>query len=412
MSCYSVFMEMFRNHTSPEKPKIKEMNDLRPVALTSVPMKCLERLVLYELRKVFDRFQDPLQFAYRSKRSVDDAILIFLDNIYKHIDIPRNYCRILFIDFSSAFNTIQPHILYSKLVHMKVNKCIIAWIMEFLTNRPQYVKFQNVSSNYIHTNTGAPQGCVISPVLFTIYTNDCSVNENETKLLKFADDSTIQGLISSSEQHYRDTVKNFTSWCDEHFLLLNIKKTKELIIDFRLKKDPLDKLTIKNESVEVVKTYKYLGVTIDDELDWHTHSNITFKKMNQRLFFLRKLRSFNIDSTILYLFYKSCIESLLLFCLCGFGGNYSIQDKNKFNKIIKKACKISGNPVQVVTTLFDNLCIKKIMSICADKSHPLSSQVTTSPRSGRVILLRTNRERYKNSFLPYAMKLLSTMHQR
>ena len=65
----------------PKKTKIKEMNDLRPVALTSVPMKCLERLVLYELRKVFDRFQDPLQFAYGSKRSVDDAILIFLDNV-------------------------------------------------------------------------------------------------------------------------------------------------------------------------------------------------------------------------------------------------------------------------------------------------------------------------------------------
>ena len=125
----------------PKKANVKEMNDLRPVALTSVPMKCLERLVLKEIRKVFKNVQDPLQFVYRSKRSVDDAIVVFLDNIYRHIDIPRNYCRILFVDFSSAFNTIQPHILYSKLVNMNVNKRIIAWILDFLTNRPQYVKF-------------------------------------------------------------------------------------------------------------------------------------------------------------------------------------------------------------------------------------------------------------------------------
>ena len=268
------------------------MNDLRPVALTSVPMKCLERLILKELRKVFVQYQDPLQFAYRPKRSVEDAIVIFLDNIYKHIEIPRNYCRILFVDFSSAFNTIQPHILYTKLLNMNVNKRIIAWIFDFLTNRSQYVKFQNVKSNYIYTNTGAPQGCVISPVLFTIYTNDCSINEKETKLIKFADDSTIQGLISTSEKQYIDNVNNFTSWCDEHFLLLNIKKTKELIIDFRIMKDPLKQLTIKDEPVEIVSTYKYLGVTVDDQLNWQAHSALTFKKMNQRLFLLRKLRSY------------------------------------------------------------------------------------------------------------------------
>ena len=61
----------------PKKPKVNEMNDLRPVALTSVPMTFLERLVLKEILKVFEKFQDPLQFAYRSKRSVEDAIVIF-----------------------------------------------------------------------------------------------------------------------------------------------------------------------------------------------------------------------------------------------------------------------------------------------------------------------------------------------
>ena len=200
------------------------MNDLRPVALTSIIMKCFERIVLNRIKECFNSKQDPLQFAYRSKRGVDDAILAFSNNIYKHIDTPRNFCRILFVDFSSAFNTIQPHILASKLINLNLNKKLILWIFDFLTHRFQYVKLNNVLSNVICTNTGAPQGCVISPVLFTIYTNDCFKDNNDVKLLKFADDSTILGLIRDNDNSYRNYVDCFTNWCDQHFLLLNVKK--------------------------------------------------------------------------------------------------------------------------------------------------------------------------------------------
>ena len=100
------------------------------------------------------------------------------------------------------------------------------WIINFLTHRCQYVKLNNVQSKIIYTNTGAPQGCVISPVLFTIYTNDCFKNDDYVKLLKFADDSTIQGLITDSDELYRNYVDSFTDWCDQHFLLLNVKKNQ------------------------------------------------------------------------------------------------------------------------------------------------------------------------------------------
>ena len=110
----------------PKQSKVKELNDLRPVALTSVAMKCLEKIILKYITACLSPAQDPMQFAYRPKRSVEDAILIFTDNIYRHIDYPKNYCRILFVDFSSAFNTIQPHMIISKLHNLKVNKHVIA----------------------------------------------------------------------------------------------------------------------------------------------------------------------------------------------------------------------------------------------------------------------------------------------
>ena len=95
----------------PKKSAVKELNDLRPVALTSIVTKCLEKLLAREIKKCFSVLQDPMQFAYREDRNVEHAILVFLQNVHKHLDTPKNYCRILFVDFSSAFNTIHPHLL-------------------------------------------------------------------------------------------------------------------------------------------------------------------------------------------------------------------------------------------------------------------------------------------------------------
>ncbi len=79
--------------------------------------------------------------------------------------------RMLFIDFSSAFNTVIPHKLVCTLSDLGIDASLCAWIMDFLTNRLQNVKIGDCTSTII-TNTGMPQGCVLSPVLFTLFTQD------------------------------------------------------------------------------------------------------------------------------------------------------------------------------------------------------------------------------------------------
>ncbi len=92
----------------PNKPQITGLNDYRPVALTSVVMKSFERLVLAYLKASSGPLLDPLQFAYRANRSVDDAVNMGLHFILQHLDRPGTYVRILFVDFSASFNTIIP----------------------------------------------------------------------------------------------------------------------------------------------------------------------------------------------------------------------------------------------------------------------------------------------------------------
>ena len=98
-------------------------NDLRPIALTAIIMKSFERIVLKHLSP--EDLVDKFQFAYINKRSVEDATLTLLHNLQDHLDHPRTFARILFIDFSSAFNTIQPHILIQKLMDKNVNLNLI-----------------------------------------------------------------------------------------------------------------------------------------------------------------------------------------------------------------------------------------------------------------------------------------------
>ncbi len=99
----------------------RDLANLRPIALTSHIMKCFERVVLQHLTRQVAAFLDPLQFAYRRGVGVDDALLLMLHNIYSHLETTASSVRILFFDFSSAFNTIQPHILADNLSHFKLH---------------------------------------------------------------------------------------------------------------------------------------------------------------------------------------------------------------------------------------------------------------------------------------------------
>ena len=159
-------------------------------------MKVMERLVLAHLKRITDPALDPLQFAYRANRSTEDAVTMALHYVLNHLDTAGNYARILFVDFSSAFNTILPPILEHQLSLLQVPASTRRWITDFLTNRPQRVKLGKSISSSRSTSTGSPQGCVLSPLLFSLYTNTCVSLHPSVKLLKFADDTTLVGLIS------------------------------------------------------------------------------------------------------------------------------------------------------------------------------------------------------------------------
>lgn len=103
---------------------------------------------------------------------MDDAVIYLLQRAHSHLDGPGSTVRITFLDFSSAFNTIQPLLLREKLQVMRVDTSTISWITDYLTDRPQFVRLGSVLSDMVVSDTGAPQRTVLSPFLFTLYATD------------------------------------------------------------------------------------------------------------------------------------------------------------------------------------------------------------------------------------------------
>lgn len=116
-------------------PKItgaKGLNDFRPISLTSVLGKCMERVIMRHLMYFVSDVLDPLQFAYKKARGTDDAVLTLYNSVAEHVKLTSNYARILFLDFTSAFNTMKIHILIQRLIDLGVNGGLIWWIKDFL----------------------------------------------------------------------------------------------------------------------------------------------------------------------------------------------------------------------------------------------------------------------------------------
>ena len=166
-----------------------------------------------------------------------------------------------------------------------------------------------------------------------------------------------------------------------------------MIIDFRIIQSPMQPLDIDGETVEIINTYKYLGFTIDNKLNWHAHIDLLCKKLNQRLFFLRKLKSFYVNENILKLFHQAFIQSAITFGISCWGGNITEGDRNRINRCIRKAGKLVGCEIESLNNLYEKYAKTKAITIANDPSHPLWNSFHSSGRSGRFITIHVNKIR-------------------
>ncbi|KAI5613412.1 gastrula zinc finger protein XlCGF28.1-like [Silurus asotus] len=292
-----------------------------------------------------------------------------------HMDYRNgNYTKMLFVDYSSPFNTIIPSTLTSKLEVLGLSLLLCQWISKFLTDRPQAIR-----------------GCVQSPLLYSLYTYDCAATYNSTTIIRFADDTVEGGLISNNnETAYLQEVKNPERWCQENNLLLNVSKTKELIVDFSTKQERLyQPLNISGTPVERVDSFRYLGV--------HITQDTLVKKARQRLYYLRRLRDFKLSSQVLKTFYTCTIES----------GNSTMQDRRALQRVVGSAERTIHNELLNLQDIYSMRCRARARKIMKDLSHP-NNGLFSLLRSGKCFRsLKANTERMRRSFFLQAIRSLN-----
>ncbi|TWW75992.1 hypothetical protein D4764_13G0006540 [Takifugu flavidus] len=393
----------------PKKPRITGLNDYRPVALTSVVMKSLERLTLPHLKSITTPLLDPLQFAYRANRSVDDAVNLALHSILQHLDSPGTYARILFVDFSSAFNTIRPALLQDKLSQLSVPASLCRWITHFLTDRRQYVRLGKTVSDSVTISTGSPQGCVLPSLLFSLYTNCCTSSHQSVKLIRFVEDTTLIGLISNGDETaYRREVARLVSWCGHNNLQLNAQKTVEMIVDFRKVTAPLPPLALMDSPITIADSFRFLGTTITRDLKWEPTISSLIKKAQQRMFFLRKLRKLKLPPRMLAQFYTAIIESILTSSITVCYAGATVRDRLRLQRVVRAAEKVMGCRLPSIQDLYISRTRRCAGRITADPSHPGHGLFPPLPSGRRLRSIWTKTSRYMNSFFPSAIRLLNT----
>ena len=209
-------------------------------------------------------------------------------------------------------------------------------------------------SDCLISNIGAPQGTVLSCFLFTTYTVDFKYNTESYHLQKFSDDTAIVGHVEGGrEDEFRDLVGNFVKWCEENHLQLNVVKMKEMVVDYRRNKPTPPPVCIGGTDIDIVDYYKYLGVVLDDKLEWTANTEAVYKKGLSWLYFLKRLRSFNLCNRMLQMFYQSVVVSTIFFAVLS----------NTLNKLIKKAGSVVGFKLVTLEEVAEDRMLAKLLVI-------------------------------------------------
>ena len=179
----------------------------------------------------------------------------------------------------------------------------------------------------------------------------------------------------------------------------------------RLKKATVtEPVTINDSEVEIVKSYKYLGVHIQNDLKWNTHINSQIKKANKSMYHVRCLNNLHVDCRLICLLYNSMIASILHFSISSWFNSCSKYLKDNIYKIEKRVKRILDDDCKDLMHTSDNVhrnnCIKLAKKIIDDNNHPLNMYFKLLPH-GKYCSARCKTSRFLNMFVPTTIRTIN-----
>ena len=267
-------------------PPRKIESDLRPISLTSTLSKVLESIVGGWILEFVRNKLDIQQYGAIKGRSTTHALVDILHHWHQALDSSESV-RVIFIDYAKAFDHVDHSILVRKLYNFNVPQFLIRWLCSFLTNRMQRVKLSEYFSEWLTLKGSMPQGTWLGPLVLILLINDLS---SDCGMHKFVDDVTLTEVIKKNDHSNMSAyLNNVVEWSDHNLMNINFVKTKEMLLG-RINKEPPPKIFVGSNVIERVSSFRLLGIHIDNNLKWTSHTAYIYSKASSRLYFMKLLK--------------------------------------------------------------------------------------------------------------------------
>ena len=293
-------------------PKVKNpsfASDLRPVALTPLPGKLMEKLICSRLKIWLNSYNilSNCQHGFRKERSTITATCAFLNTVYNYINQNKNP-TVIYLDLKKAFDTVSHLKLINKLRKLGLDDQTVGWFESYLDNRTQCVIMNNNRLNILPITYGVPQGSILGPILFSIYINEIA-DLLSCNVVLYADDTVI---LHDNVEILQYNLNKIVTWCNDNHLTLNAKKSQWMrfnVCNEQINPNNIN-INILGKNLEMVKVYKYLGVFIDTQLNFQHHNKILTRNVNFKVTHFKRIRRF-ITRKAAELIYKCTILPVL-----------------------------------------------------------------------------------------------------
>lgn len=295
-------------------PKLS-ISNYRPISVTSCCGRVLERIINAKLTH-FLRSNNKLldtQHGFLSRRSTDTIMLKFYDYVTDNLD-NNLLTDCIFFDFKKAFDTVPHHLLISRLKATGIQVSVIRWISDFLSNRSQRVRVDQVTSGPLPVASGVIQGSVLGPTLFNIFINDIDNVLNSCSILKYADDTRIflSSIKTTSDAcqmqlKIQQDINNFAAWSKMSGMSLNVEKCFAVSFgqSFSTRNYNINGQPIPSKSI-----FCDLGMTVQSPIGFKPHVSNIVSQSFRKLAIINKVFKSKNQFTLIKL-YKSFVRPCL-----------------------------------------------------------------------------------------------------
>jgi Reverse transcriptase (RNA-dependent DNA polymerase)/Endonuclease-reverse transcriptase len=283
-------------HKGGNKSK-SDANSYRPISVTSILARCMEKLIKYKLVEHLDanKFFCESQSGFRASRSTADCLFNVTEAMHDVIQQSKRRMPMLFLDITKAFDTVYRHgLIYKLLHHANLNGNSLKWINNFLTNR-QCRTVHAISgqhSDWSTLNDGVPQGSVLAPILFIIFINDLAKKLSEhVNGSFFADDivlwpkqqydtdESIKDDNKKQSEEMRNAINIIEKWSKRWHVQFGMEKTQMMIVSQKPStQHQHNQYTLNGNTIQYTNSYNYLGLILQSNGKW----NKQFAKVKQR----------------------------------------------------------------------------------------------------------------------------------